>query len=161
MSKTKPTSDSHYELLYIISNKFTEDEAGEIVKKAKGIITANEGKVTLTESWGKKRLAYPIDHFSYGYYNLVEFDLAKVDLAKVDKAFKMSREILRHQIVKKKIKTVEQIKEEKEIAKKIAVKTVKEEKEAKAKAEAKDEKKLELKDLDEKLDKILDTDDLL
>ncbi|MFH1522407.1 MAG: 30S ribosomal protein S6 [Patescibacteria group bacterium] len=161
MSKIKKENVSHYEMLYIISNKFTEEEAKEIDKKVRSIITENNGNITFSESWGKKRLAYQIKHFSHGYYYLFEFDLQRESLAKIDRTLRMSSEILRHQIITKEVKSTKQIEKRKEIDEKIALKKVELKKEEKEQEQVNDKKKLELKDLDKKLDKILDTDDLL
>ena len=164
MSKTKFSGLGHYELLFIIPNRFTEGEAAEIVEKIKKVIIEKEGKITFTENWGKKQLSYPIKLNNFGYYNLIEFDLPGENLQKIDKLFRMSDEVIRHQIVKKKIKTVEEMEAEKKISEKIAAKNIaKEQKseEGKKEKEKNKDKKLDLKDLDEKLDNILDTKDLL
>lgn len=155
----------HYELLSLISNKFSEDEVKPIREKVNSLILSNQGKITLAEDLGKKRLAYPIKGFRYGYYNLVEFDLAGENLINIDRALRLMSEILRHQIVIKLVKTAEQIAEDKKIAEKIAARNVKEEKEVREKSafggKETDKDKVDLKDLDEKLDKILETNDLL
>lgn len=164
MAKIKSSEIPHYELLYIVSNKYTEEELGPIMDKVRSIIQDNKGNITFSEEWGKKRLAYPIKRFYHGYYTLIEFDLDGSEVAKVDRALKLMNEILRHQIVVKKVKTAEAKEKEKEIAKKIAAKAVKtaEEKEKKEKKEKTPKrKKVDLKELDEKLDKILEADDLL
>jgi small subunit ribosomal protein S6 len=159
MSKTKLSGIPHYELLYIVPNKFTEDELKPIIEKIGKIISDKGGKITLTEEWGKKRLAYPVKNFSYAYYILVEFDLEGDKLAKIDKDLRMMSEIMRHQIVAKKLKTEEEIKKEKEISEKIVAKQVKKEKTEVEKEKKKE--KIDMEELDEKLDKILETDDLL
>lgn len=170
MSKVKKTGLSHYEMLFIVPNKYTEDEADKIVAKVRDIIKDNGGNITFSEDWGKKRLSYKIDDYNHGYYNLFEFDLEGNELEKIDRTLRMHNDILRHQIIKMAVKTSQQIEKEKKIAKKIADKVVKKEKEKEKEEEVKKEKdiikdkdkgKLELKDLDKKLDKILDTDDLL
>jgi len=161
MSKVKKTGLIHYEMLFIVPNKYTEDEVAKIVDKVRKIIKENGGNITFSEDWGKKKFAYEINHYNHGYYSLFEFDLASESLAKIDRALRMSNEVLRHQIVKKRIKTAEDIKQDEKIAEKIAKKTEAKDKEEKDEARAKDKSKLELKDLDDKLDKILDTDDLL
>jgi small subunit ribosomal protein S6 len=163
MSKTKPSGISHYELLYIISNQFSEDELAPIVKKVDDAIKKQDGVITLKEEWGKKRLAYQIKKFNHGYYNLVEFDLEGKNLADVDRDLRMMSEVLRHQIIVKKVKTPEEIAKQKELAKKIAAKEIKEEevKEEKAQKEKSEKGKMDIGDLDEKLDKILETNDLL
>lgn len=166
MSKTKKITEPHYELLYIISNEYSEDEVKPIVAKVNQLITEKGGEITHSEDWGKKRLAYPIKHFKYGYYNLVEFNLKGEEMTNVDRALRLMNEVLRHQIVVKKIKTEAEIAKEIEIKKKIAAKTAKEEEtknkqEKEAVEKKKDSKKIGLEDLDEKLDKILETDDLI
>ena len=164
MNENKPAGNSHYEMLYIISNQFTEEEVKPIVAKTKNLIVNNGGNITYSEEWGKKRLAYPIKNFGYGYYFLVEFDLGIDKLRKINKTLNMSSEILRHQIAAKAKRSAEEIKAEKDkterkmVEKKIAEEKAEEQKEEASKKEA---KKLDLKDLDEKLDKILNTDDLL
>lgn len=159
MSKNKSSEIPHYELLYIISNKYSEDELSPIIDKVRKIINDHGGDISYSEEWGKKKLAYPIKHFRYGYYNLAEFDLAGEKLIKVNKALQLASEILRHQIVSKKLKTVQEIEKEKRIAKSIVAK--KSEAVKGKEGKIKGQKKTELKDLDERLDKILETDDLL
>lgn len=163
MAKNKKNEIPHYELLYIVSNKYTEDELKPIIENVDKIIKENNGTITHKEEWGKKKLAYPIKHFNYGYYNLAEFDVEAGQVEKINKALRMLAEVLRHTIVAKTVKTEEEIKAEKEKAKAIAQKAIKEKRKEKEEPVKKEERKtkVDLKDLDEKLDKILDTDDLL
>ncbi|OGF24957.1 30S ribosomal protein S6 [Candidatus Falkowbacteria bacterium RIFOXYB2_FULL_34_18] len=168
MAKSKKSGISHYELLYIISNKFTEEELKPIMEKVNKFVTGNGGTITYSEEWGNKKMAYPINHFNFGYYNLLEFDAEGSKLQEIDKVLRLSHDVLRHQIVVKKMRTEEEIKKEKEEEKN----RVKKEKE-KTKEEIKKEEKpkeeertttkvkVDLNDLDAKLDKILDTNDLL
>jgi small subunit ribosomal protein S6 len=176
MSKVKSGDLPHYELLYLISNKFSEDEIKPIMEKVNTLIVNNQGKITQSVLLGKKRLAYPIKGFHFGYYGLVEFNMPGVNLANVGRTLRMTSEILRQQIVIKELKTKEQIDQDKKIAEKIAARGLKEEKLAKEKVLARqaapaeadgsarktiDKDKVDLKDLDAKLDKILETDNLL
>lgn len=165
MSRVKKTGKMHYELLYIIPNKYTEDEAVKINDKINDLIKEKGGEATYSEDWGKKKLTYQIKKYSYGYYKLIEFDVDGLNLASIDRELRLASDILRHQIVKKAIKTEEQLKQEKKISEKIAAKTAakteKKEKDEEEQVKAKDDKKVKLKDLDDKLDKILDTNDLL
>ena len=162
MAKNKKNEIPHYELLYIVSNKHTEDELKPIIENVNKVITDNNGVVTYKEEWGKKKFAYPIEHLNYGYYNLIEFDAEGKEIENINKILRMSSEVLRHTIVAKVVRTEEEIKAEKIKAKAIAKKAIKEkrkEKEEPIKEEPR--AKVDLKDLDEKLDKILETDDLL
>ncbi len=168
MGKTKSSERSHYELLYIIPNKYTEEEAKGIDEKVQKIITDHEGEVTYSENWGNKKMAYPIKGFNNGYYLLHEFDLWGKDLKEINDLLRMSSETLRHQIVRIPRRTPEEIVKEKEDQKKIVAKEEEEkqaeqEEKEKAKEEKKEnaKKKTDLKDLDKKLDDILDSNDLL
>jgi len=163
MAKNKSNKTPHYEMLYIISNKFTEDELKPIREKVGKTITDNGGAVTYAEEWGKKKFTYPIEHFHHGYYQLLEFDLEADKVAGLDRTFRLSNEILRHMLVAKPVRSTEEIEAEKRAAeKRVAKMKEKEEKEIKKEEKKPEKKKLvDLKDLDEKLDKILETDDLL
>lgn len=177
MSKVKSSEIPHYELLYIVSNKYTEEEIKPICGNVDALIAKYGGTVTYSEDWGKKKLAYPIQHFGHGYYFLVEFDMPSRNVNGLNNELRLSSELLRHVIVSIKKRTLEEIKAEKVKAEKIfkdafgekrAV--IKEEREEEVPAqtetvvaqEAVSKKKdINLQDLDDKLDKILETDDLL
>lgn len=112
MSKTKTTGETHYEILFILPNRFTDDEAKAVSAQVEKIVEGNGGTVTLREYWGKKRLAYDIKHNAFGYYSLFEFDLEGKNLAKIDTALRLSTDVLRHQIVVKPAKTAEALAKE-------------------------------------------------
>ncbi len=161
MNEEKISDVAHYEMLYLISNKYSEDELAPIKEQINKVITDEGGKITHEEDWGKKKLAYLVKKFRHGYYSLIEFDIDKDKVKKIDRLFRMMNEILRQQIVRKRVFSEEEIAKEKEFTAKIVAKTkIKTEKEEE-KAKTEDKEKVDLKDLDEKLDKILDTDDLL
>lgn len=157
MSKTKSELTPHYELLYIISNKYSEEEIKPIIAKTDQLIEQNGGQITFKEDWGKRKLAYPIKSLGFGYYSLVEFDATGSSLAKIGQVLAMESDIIRHQIVAKKVKTAAQIKKAEEVTRKIAAKATQKEK----LEEEKKKVKVDLQDLDERLDRILETDDLL
>jgi small subunit ribosomal protein S6 len=173
MSKTKNSGATHYEILFIVPNKFTEDEAKTVSSQVEKVITENEGKITFSEFWGKKKLAYEIKHNAYGYYSLFEFDLEGQNLAKIDKNLRLSTDILRHQIIVKKAKSEKEIAHDKLIRVKIDSKKASEEKSKEekskkmatptttSKSKEVKETKIDLKDLDEKLEGILSAKDLI
>lgn len=174
MSKTKKSTIGHYEILFIMPNKFTEDEAKTVIEKVEKTIALGGGQISYREYWGKKKLAYEIKHNAYGYYSLCEFDLEKSALTAIDQNLRLSTDVLRHQIVIKKSKTDEELAHDKKINAKIVAKKAEEEKEAKikeskqagtpeaaSKSAPKREKKTDMKDLDEKLEGILSAKDLI
>lgn len=174
MSKIKKSIKGHYEILFIVPNKFTEEEAKQIIANVDEVIIKFGGEISNREYWGKKKLAYEIKHNAYGYYSLVEFDSEKGSILAIDQNLRLSTDILRHQIVAKKFKTEEAIKREQEIKQKIEAKKMVEAKAAidksaeklaadkeNAKNALKRARKSDLKDLDEKLEGILSANDLI
>lgn len=172
MSKTKQVGNNHYEMLFIVPNNFTEDEAKKIIQDTEELIKKAEGEISHQEYWGKKKLAYEIKKFNHGYYNLIKFDLAGDKLADLDRNFKLSKEILRHQIIRIKKRSQEEIEAEKSrqekaikkddsLVKKPDTKEVKKEEPIKKEVKKETSDKGDLKDLDEKLEGILDSSDLI
>ena len=163
MAKNKTSKIPHYELLYIVPNKYTEDDLDGIDGRVKKLIEDNKGKVTFSEKWGKKKFQYPIEHGKHGYYLLIEFDMEANKIEKVNTELRMSNEVLRHMIVNRAPKTPEQIEAEKKLLEKRVEKAAEKVSETTSKKEEKKEvkKNVDTKELDDKLNKILETDDLL
>jgi len=56
MSKVKEEGDSHYEMLYIVPNQYTEDEAKEIATKIKKLLPTKVVKLLMKKSGEGKNL---------------------------------------------------------------------------------------------------------
>jgi len=63
-----------YETVFILTPVLSEVQMKEAVDKFKAIITEKGGSVTHEENWGLKKLAYPIQKKSTGFYHLFEFE---------------------------------------------------------------------------------------
>lgn len=139
----------NYELTFIINatvpeteHKVIQDKVLDYIKEIKGTITKK------THSLGRKKLAYPIKKQNHGFYISLEFESEEKDnLVELDTKLKHNDNILRHLIIKKPF-----IKEEKKEDIKIK-EIVKEEKKEESKEEV---IKIDLDDIDEKLDNILE-----
>jgi len=64
---------NQYETVFIATPVLSEAQMKEAVQKFKKIITDNEGEIVHEENWGLKKLAYPIQKKSTGFYYLIEF----------------------------------------------------------------------------------------
>ena len=64
---------NNYELLYLISGNYTEEELVPIEETVKNLITKFGGEIKLDDNFGKKKLAYPINGNFQGYYLIYEF----------------------------------------------------------------------------------------
>lgn len=90
-----------YETLYIVDSSLETDAIKQLVDKFKGVIEEKGGSVQEIDEWGKRRLAYPIDHHREGYYVLMNFN-AEPDAAQdLERVFKITGGLMRYLIVKK------------------------------------------------------------
>lgn len=88
----------NYELVYVVRPN-AEDEVKEaVLNKVQEVISVN-GEVEKVDTWGNKKLAYPIAKFTEGFYVLVNFK-ASADLPKeLDRNLKINENVIRHMIV--------------------------------------------------------------
>lgn len=89
-----------YETVFILTPVLSEDQAKEAVKKYESDLAAMGGKLTHSESWGLKKLAYPIQKKSTGFYFLLQFDGEGSVIADLELAMKRDERILRFLTVK-------------------------------------------------------------
>ena len=61
-----------YETLYVLSGNLSEEETVALKEKFVNLINENASDVSVNE-WGKRKLAYPINYITEGYYVLVTF----------------------------------------------------------------------------------------
>ena len=89
---------SKYETVAVFSVKEGEEKAKELVEKFKAVIEAN-GTIEAVDEWGNRKLAYPINYETDGYYVLYTYE-AGVDFpAELDRIFNITDGVLRSLIV--------------------------------------------------------------
>lgn len=152
----------NYELLYIVSNQYTESELKDIKEKVDALLVKNGAALGYQEYLGKKKLAYPINKVAHGYYVVAEFELPSGEALKViSNSLRLDKQILRAQIISKKKITSEEISRQKREALEERNELTKEKPAEERPAKKIEVKKTNFKNLDEKLDEILKTDDLV
>lgn len=104
----------YYELIYIIPVKFAGKEFERIQNKVKEIIQKEGGQIVYEENLGKKKLSYTIKRNSQGFYIINEFDIESDRIKNVNQKITLTKEVIRHLIVKKKKFTDEERQREKE-----------------------------------------------
>jgi small subunit ribosomal protein S6 len=63
----------NYETVFILNPVLSEDQAKDTVEKFVKLLTKAKANVINVEKWGLKKMAYPIQNKSTGFYNLLEF----------------------------------------------------------------------------------------
>jgi small subunit ribosomal protein S6 len=91
---------NQYETVFICTPVLSEPQIKETVKKFKGLITSNGGELVHEEDWGMKKLAYPIQHKSTGFFYLFEFKSSPEFINKFEIEFRRDERVIRFMTVK-------------------------------------------------------------
>jgi small subunit ribosomal protein S6 len=86
---------NNYETVFILNPVLSEEQMKDTVKKFVQVVKDAGAKVINEEQWGLKKLAYPIQHKSTGFYNLVEFEAAPETVDKLEVEFRRDEAIMR------------------------------------------------------------------
>ena len=90
-----------YELLYILNNELADEMKESIIEKLSTVVTANGGTIDSVDKWGTRRLAYPINYKSEGYYVLVNFTAPATLPDELERVMRITDAVVRFMIVKK------------------------------------------------------------
>ena len=91
---------NQYEAVFIITPVLSEPQVKETVKKFRDIITDNGGEMIHEEDWGMKKLAYPIQKKSTGFYHLFEFKANPTSIDKFETEFRRDEKVIRFMTVR-------------------------------------------------------------
>ena len=86
---------NQYETVFIATPVLSESQMKEAVKKFKKIITDNGGTIVHEENWGLRKLAYPIQKKSTGFYYLIEFESEGELIEKLEIQYRRDERIIR------------------------------------------------------------------
>lgn len=85
-----------YELGIIVNPDAGDDQARAIVERITQTIASNDGQVVRVNAWGRRRLAYPIEHHRDGLYFFFDLILNPDTTADVERTLRVNENILRH-----------------------------------------------------------------
>jgi len=177
----------HYEMLCVLPGTLTEAEVSEAMKVVTETVTTHGATITNSVDKGKSRLAYPIKHIRYGYFQLLYIEVEPEQLAEIERRVQLLGSLLRSIVrsydpanqaelagfsLNPQAQTKEASEEKSpakaEGKKKVEKTSVKEEKsestedaeatEEKTEEEKSEEKDVSLEEIDNKLDEILEKD---
>ena len=86
---------NRYETVFIATPVLSDAQAKEVLGKFQGVITENGGQIVSTEEWGLKKLAYPIQKKTTGYYFLIEFAGEGDLIEKLEKQYRRDERVIR------------------------------------------------------------------
>lgn len=91
---------NEYETTFILNPELSEGEHKKAVDDIIQLIKDNDGTVHNIERWGMRRLAYPIEKKTNGYYAFIEFQVFGDFITRLEREFRYSENVLRYLTVK-------------------------------------------------------------
>ena len=90
-----------YELGFILNPEVNEEQTGAILARISQLVTNYDGQIVRVNQWGRRRMAYPIEHNRDGYYVFIDMVLTPETVAELDRTLKVSEDILRHMVIRR------------------------------------------------------------
>ena len=84
-----------YETLFAVSGNYSEEDYAALKDKFVNLVNDNATDVTVNE-WGKRRLAYPINYITEGYYVLLTFKSEPSFPLELERVFGITEGIIRY-----------------------------------------------------------------
>jgi len=85
----------NYETVFILTPVLSDQQMKDTVEKFKQILKENGAEFVNEENWGLKKLAYPINHKSTGFYQLFEFKAPTTAINSLEVEFRRDERIMR------------------------------------------------------------------
>ena len=89
-----------YETLFAVSGNLAEEDTKALVEKFVNLVKDNATDVNVNE-WGKRKLAYPINYITEGYYVLVTFKSEPSFPLELERVFGITEGVLRYMTTSK------------------------------------------------------------
>ncbi len=89
-----------YEIMYLVSPKTKDEDLRPSADQIQELVKKNGGKIIEEVEWGKKKLAYPINHYRHGFYYILYYDLPADKAASLENDLKLTDYLLRYLITK-------------------------------------------------------------
>ena len=86
---------NQYETVFILTPVLSDVQMKEAVEKFKGILTAEGAEIVNEENWGLKKLAYPIQKKTTGFYHLLQFEAEGALVDKLETAYRRDERVIR------------------------------------------------------------------
>ena len=86
---------NHYETVFILTPVLSDDQMKEAVEKFKDVLKKNNATLVNEELWGLRKLAYPIQKKSTGFYCLFEFEAEPTIVKTLETAYRRDERVIR------------------------------------------------------------------
>ena len=85
---------NNYDTIFLMKDDITEEQRNTVIEKIREYLTKN-GKISVEENLGKKKLAYKVREYEYAYYYLIQF-VGKADIiSELERKYRINENILK------------------------------------------------------------------
>jgi len=88
-----------YELVFIVHPDLDDDAINEVIAQVSSWISDEDGEITNTELWGKRKLAYPIRKQTEGYYVIMQTKMTMTVDSQLERNFQLLEPVMRYSII--------------------------------------------------------------
>lgn len=89
-----------YEVVLIVDPRLDDQVIQENLDRFMGVVTTAGGETVKVDHWGRRRLAYEIQHLTDGYYILADVLAEPAAMTELDRVLKLADEVMRHRIIR-------------------------------------------------------------
>ena len=93
-----------YELMVILDPDLEERTVAPSLDQLLGVVRQGGGTVEKIDVWGRRRLAYEIDHKAEGIYAVVDVTAEPADVAELDRQLRLNEAVLRTKVIRPNVK---------------------------------------------------------
>jgi small subunit ribosomal protein S6 len=87
---------NQYEILLLLDPELDELKQGEVVARTRELVERGGGTWDLHDVWGRRKLAYEIDHKGEGTYHLLQFTSDAATLDEISRVLRIDDAVMRH-----------------------------------------------------------------
>jgi small subunit ribosomal protein S6 len=89
-----------YEIMIIVDGDEEDAMVDDVVSRVETWLTDGGSKLATTDKWGKRKLAYEINHKTEGHYVVLEMVTEPRDMAPLERTLRLADEVVRHKLIR-------------------------------------------------------------
>ncbi len=89
-----------YELMMMSRGDLDDETVDTTIRKFTGLIGEQGGTVVKVDHWGKRQLAYEINHMNEAFYTVIDLEISSEGLNELDRQLGITDVIVRHKFVR-------------------------------------------------------------
>jgi len=90
----------HYEVMLIVDPRLDDSAIQQSVDRYMAVVTERGGEITKVDTWGRRKLAFEMEHIHEGYYVVADVQAEPAAMSELDRVLGLADELMRHKIIR-------------------------------------------------------------